>query len=100
MADGSYENAADTKNILAEPPSYKVILINDDYTTQDFVTELLIKVFQKTEQEALEIMWQVHREGTGIAGIYSYDVAASKVQLTIQMARGKGFPLQAIYERI
>ena len=100
MAKHKYQGETESIERLSEPPNYRVVLINDDYTTQDFVVELLMDVYHKSESEAMSLMWRVHKEGAAAVGIYSFDIAASKVQLTIDIARGKGFPLQAIYERI
>lgn len=79
---------------LKEPKRYKVILHNDDFTTMDFVVMVLAVVFHKSEADAERIMLDVHRHGQGVAGIYTYDIAATKAQKATQMARGEGFPLR------
>ncbi|MCL2519692.1 MAG: ATP-dependent Clp protease adaptor ClpS [Spirochaetaceae bacterium] len=95
-----YQGQTKTINKLSEPPSYRVILLNDDYTTQEFVIEVLIEIYQKNENEAINLMLMVHKEGSATVGVYCYDVAATKVQMTIELARRKSYPLQAIYERV
>jgi ATP-dependent Clp protease adaptor protein ClpS len=81
-----------------EPTLYKVVLLNDDYTTMEFVMEVLRAVFDKSPAEAYQIMMHVHTNGRGIAGVYPWEVADTKASTVIDMARGSGFPLQAILE--
>ena len=81
-----------------EPPMYRVVLHNDDYTTRDFVVDVLVHVFHKPMEQAVSLMWQVHRQGTGVAGIYSKDVAETKVATVTTMARDNGFPLRTTME--
>lgn len=81
------------------PPLYKVVFFNDDYTTMEFVVDLLITDFNKTLEEASAIMLEVHKNGKGIAGIYPYDIAVTKVQKALQKARQEGFPLQIVVEK-
>ena len=83
---------------LREPRKYKVILHNDDFTTMDFVTFILVDVFQKTYDEAEALMMQVHRKGKAVAGIYSYDIALSKIDKATEQARAHDFPLRLTYE--
>jgi ATP-dependent Clp protease adaptor protein ClpS len=82
-----------------EPPMYKVLLHNDDYTTKAFVVEILMVVFNKSRQEATGLMWQVHRNGSGVCGIYPYEMAETKVNLVTMVARENGFPLKTSMER-
>lgn len=82
-----------------EPPMYKVMLLNDDYTTMDFVIEVLVYVFQKPPEEATLIMLNVHRKGVGVCGIYPYEIAETKVNTVENLARENGFPLKCIMER-
>jgi ATP-dependent Clp protease adaptor protein ClpS len=84
---------------VEEPPMYKVMLLNDDYTTMEFVVEILVYVFQKSPEEATRIMLNVHRKGIGICGIYPYDIAETKVNTVETLARENGFPLKCIMER-
>ena len=81
-----------------DPTLFKVVLLNDDYTTMDFVVHVLETVFQKSPAEAFRIMMQVHVSGRGIAGIYPWEVAETKVDVVTSMAREAGFPLKAITE--
>jgi ATP-dependent Clp protease adaptor protein ClpS len=81
-----------------EPTVYKVVLLNDDYTTMEFVVTVLENVFQKTPSEAFQIMMHVHVNGRGIAGVYSWEVAETKVDTVTSLARGAGYPLKAITE--
>ena len=81
-----------------DPTQYKVILLNDDYTTMEFVVHVLENVFQKSPAEAYRIMMAVHLNGKGIAGIYPWEVAETKVEIVTTMARDAGFPLKAVTE--
>ena len=81
-----------------EPTLYKVVLLNDDYTTMEFVVEVLMSVFQKTASESYQIMMNVHVNGRGIAGVYPWEVAETKAETVISSARESGFPLQAVTE--
>jgi ATP-dependent Clp protease adaptor protein ClpS len=77
---------------------YKVFLLNDDYTSMDFVVEVIVKIFHKPVPEATRIMMDVHHKGKGMVGVYSYDIAITKVTQVEQSAREKGFPLKAEIE--
>ena len=79
---------------LREPRRYKVIIHNDDFTTMDFVVMVLMTVFPKSQAEAEQLMLQVHHSDQAVVGIYSYDVAQSKIQRATMMAREEGFPLR------
>lgn len=79
---------------VKEPDLYDVILLNDDFTTMDFVVMVLRQVFFKTDQDAEKIMLDVHQKGSGVAGTYTYDIARSKVSKAQRMAREAGFPLR------
>jgi ATP-dependent Clp protease adaptor protein ClpS len=83
---------------LAEPPRFVVWLLNDDYTTMEFVIEVLMKFFKKTQEQAMEIMLKVHQQGRGVAGIYSYEIAETKVSQVTDYAKAKGFPLKCELE--
>lgn len=82
-----------------EPPLYKVLLHNDDYTTMEFVVEILVSVFHKTMEEATRIMLNVHRMGVGLCGLYPHEIAESKVEAVTVHAKAHGFPLKASMER-
>ena len=81
-----------------EPSLYGVVLLNDDYTPMDFVVEVLEALFLKSPAEAYRIMMQVHREGRGLAGVYPWEVAETKVEALLTRARDAGHPLQAVIE--
>ena len=81
-----------------EPTLYRVILLNDDYTTMDFVIEILETVFNKAPAEAYRIMMAVHTQGQGLCGVYPFEVAETKVATVVDLARGQGFPLRATME--
>jgi ATP-dependent Clp protease adaptor protein ClpS len=81
-----------------EPSLYKVILLNDDYSTMDFVIHVLEEVFQRSPAEAYRIMMQVHQLGSGVAGVYPWEVAETKVATVAAMAKAAGFPLRAVTE--
>ncbi|MCQ2593639.1 MAG: ATP-dependent Clp protease adaptor ClpS [Treponemataceae bacterium] len=83
-----------------EPNDYQVVLYNDDYTTKDFVVLVLQKYFHKNMVEAVEIMENVHKKGSAVVGVYPYDIAATRVQLTLSMARANGFPLRCGLDRL
>lgn len=83
---------------LKKPPLYKVLIHNDDYTTMEFVVFVLQKVFQHTETDAARIMLQVHIEGVGVAGVYTYEIAETKVAQVEALARAREFPLLCTVE--
>jgi ATP-dependent Clp protease adaptor protein ClpS len=83
---------------LEEPKKYKVFLLNDDFSTMDFVIDVLVKVFRKSVDEASVIMLNIHNNGKEICGTYSYEIAGTKVAQVKAMAREKGFPLKATME--
>jgi ATP-dependent Clp protease adaptor protein ClpS len=80
------------------PTLYRVVLLNDDYSTMEFVVQVLENVFQKSPAEAYGIMMQVHVNGRGVAGVYPWEVAETKVDTVTTLARGAGFPLRATVE--
>jgi ATP-dependent Clp protease adaptor protein ClpS len=83
-----------------EPTHYKVLLLNDDYTTMEFVVHVLESIFQKSPAEAFQIMMHVHVNGRGLAGVYPWEVAETKAETVINTAREAGFPLKAITEEV
>jgi ATP-dependent Clp protease adaptor protein ClpS len=91
--------SSETGEEVEEPPMYKVMLLNDDYTTMEFVVEILVYVFQKSSEEATRIMLSVHRSGVGVCGVYTLEVAETKVETVLALARENGFPLKCIMER-
>ena len=87
-----------TRQETKKPELFKVLLLNDDYTTMDFVVEVLESVFNKGPAEAFRIMMAVHTQGQGLCGVYPFDVAETKVATVVELARGQGFPLRATME--
>ncbi|MBP8645811.1 MAG: ATP-dependent Clp protease adapter ClpS [Syntrophobacteraceae bacterium] len=85
---------------LQEPPMYRVLLHNDDYTTMEFVVEVLRQVFHKPPAEATRIMLLVHRSGTGLCGVYTEEIAETKVALVRHLAEKNGYPLQCSMEEV
>lgn len=83
---------------VAHPKQYQVFLLNDDYTSMDFVVDVLMKIFRKNFHEAHAIMLEVHQKGRGLCGIYPYEIAEMKVYQVGVTARENGFPLKAILE--
>ena len=88
-----------TEKEVKEPPLYRVLLLNDDYTTMDFVVEVLRFVFNKSVTDATLIMLNVHHKGVGLCGIYPFEVAETKVNTVEALARERGFPLKCTIER-
>lgn len=84
---------------VREPQRYKVLIHNDDYTSMDFVVEVLVRVFKKSEAEATIIMLAVHNEGLGVCGVYTHEVAETKIETVHRMAKQAGFPLKCSMER-
>lgn len=82
-----------------KPAMYKVIILNDDYTPMEFVVHVLEKFFNKNRQEATDIMMHVHRKGVGICGIYTYEIAETKVTQVMEFARANEQPLQCTMEK-
>ena len=85
---------------LQEPPLFKVLLHNDDYTTMDFVILLLENVFGKNTTEATQIMLNVHHQGHGVAGVYTREIGETKVAVVHRMARKNQFPLKCSLEKV
>ncbi len=83
---------------VKEPPRYVVLLHNDDYTTMDFVVEVLQRFFQKTEEQAVKMTLEIHTKGKAAAGIYTPEIAEAKVVQVVDTARSRGFPLKATAE--
>ena len=94
--DGAVKERVEIKN--QEPKLFNVILLNDDYTTMEFVMQILETLFQKSPAEAYRIMMHVHRNGRGLAGVYPFEVAETKVEKVAELSREAGFPLRATIE--
>jgi ATP-dependent Clp protease adaptor protein ClpS len=92
------KTAVKEKEKLKEPEDFRVILLNDDYTTMDFVVEILRLVFHKDKTEARRIMLDVHKKGQGMVGMYPWDIAQTKVNQVHALAREHEFPLKCVIE--
>ena len=92
------ETAVKTRDLVAtrikEPPKYKVLLINDDYTPVDFVIALLMTIFKHDEVSATAVTLKIHNEGSGVAGVYTYEIAEQKAMDSTLIARNNNHPLQ------
>ena len=82
-----------------KPAMYKVLMLNDDYTPMEFVVDVLQHIFQKNREEATQIMLHVHQKGVGVCGVYTYEVAETKVTQTVDYARKNQHPLQCTLEK-
>ena len=98
--DARYEESAvaESREKVEEPPLYRVLLHNDDFTTMEFVVWILESIFNMAEEQAIQVMLSVHLRGTGVAGIYTYEVAETKVEKTTALAREHEFPLLVTME--
>jgi ATP-dependent Clp protease adaptor protein ClpS len=98
--DSKYEGdiKLDPDTVLQEPKMYRVILHNDHYTTMEFVVEILMVVFHKPAAEATKVMLDVHKKGAGICGVYTYDIATTKMSVVHNMAKRREFPLKCSLE--
>ncbi|MBL4800827.1 MAG: ATP-dependent Clp protease adapter ClpS [Emcibacter sp.] len=88
-----------TRPKTKKPSMYKVLMLNDDYTPMDFVVHVLLTYFQKTEDEAVQVMLNVHQKGVGICGVYSFEIAETKVMQVTDNARRNEHPLQCTLEK-
>jgi ATP-dependent Clp protease adaptor protein ClpS len=91
--------ATESRQKLEKPPLYKVLLHNDNFTTMEFVVFVLRTVFNKPESESVRIMLQVHRQGTGVAGVYTFEIAEMKAAKVMALAREHEFPLLCSVEK-
>ncbi|WP_195970208.1 ATP-dependent Clp protease adaptor ClpS [Clostridium thermobutyricum] len=85
---------------LKKPKRYNAIMFNDDFTTMEFVVFVLVDIFKKSELEANKIMLDVHNKGRGIAGTYSYDIAMTKVNMALELAKKEDFPFKMTVEEV
>jgi len=103
MSDYNPETEGDvsteTREDVTEPSMYRVLLLNDDYTTMEFVVEILMLIFSKSVEDATQIMLNVHRIGVGVCGVYTYQVAETKVETVHALAKERGFPLKCSMEK-
>lgn len=98
--DGEVATQVEQHVELKEPEEYRVILLNDDFTTMEFVISVLMTIFHKSLPEATRIMLDVHRKGRGLVGEYTYDIAATKINQVHLLARQMGFPLRCTMEKV
>lgn len=87
-----------TRSKIEEPKRYRVIMHNDDFTTMEFVVEILMDIFRKSEAEAEQLMLFVHQNGKAIVGVYPYDIAKTKVAQSMARAKDAGFPFRVTME--
>lgn len=103
MANEDFESGGqvveESRTRLKKPPLYRVLLHNDDFTTMEFVVYVLQTVFQRNEADAFHIMLQVHTEGVGVAGVYTYEVAETKAAEVASLAQASEFPLLCTVEQ-
>lgn len=83
---------------VQKPKMYKVLLLNDDYTSMEFVVSTLMNIFHKTEEAAYEIMLLIHNQGSGLCGIYTHEIAETKIAQVLNSAKKSKFPLRAVME--
>lgn len=95
----SEETGIKERHEVKTPALYRVLLLNDDYTTMDFVIRILEDVFHKSAVEAAQIMLSVHKNGKGLAGVYTREIAETKIHNTHEHSRKSGFPLKCIMEK-
>lgn len=98
-ADSENKTISKYKDKVHEPSMYKVLIYNDDYTTMDFVVNVLMLVFNKSMEESTAIMLNVHNNGVGLCGIYTYEVAETKVETVHALATEQQFPLKCAMEK-
>ena len=96
--EGGEQLAERTERREKAPDQHQVVLLNDDYTTMEFVMEVLESIFHKSPAEAYRIMLMVHTKGRGICGVYTWEVAETKAASVVDMAQQSGFPLRAVVE--
>jgi ATP-dependent Clp protease adaptor protein ClpS len=91
--------SSEIRDETKEPPMFRVLLHNDDYTTMEFVIEVLIYVFRKSPESAAKIMLNVHQKGIGVCGVYAHEIAETKVDTVHNLARESGYPLRCSMEQ-
>jgi len=87
------EKKKSTKKDIKLPPEYKVVVLNDDRTPMEFVITMLITIFKKSQEDSIDLTYEIHTEGSAVAGVYSFEIAEQKVLDGTSMARNNGFPL-------
>lgn len=98
-AENRAEGRTSVSEDVREPSPYQVVLLNDDFTTKDFVVAVLVAVFHKKLDDATLIMEDVHRKGRGIVGAYTYDIAMTRCLQVHEAARQNGYPLRCVMEQ-
>ena len=102
MAKPRTDHASDTavaEDVRTKAPKlYKVVILNDDFTSMEFVVHILETVFMKSPSEAVQIMLHVHKSGRGVAGIFTKQIAEAKIEIVHQQAKNEGFPLRCVLE--
>ena len=96
--EGEFQNETIDAIEIKEPRMYKVLLLNDDYSSMEFVIKVLMQIFHHSFEKATEIMLSVHEKGKGLCGVYAYEIAETKVSQVRKMAKEEKFPLRAIME--
>ena len=99
IPDRQEEFISEIDEEITEPPDYKVLLHNDDYTTKAFVVEILMVIFNKSLEEATHLMWYVHKNNIGVCGIYPLEMAETKIDQGTALARENGSPLKLTLEK-
>jgi len=92
--------ASKTDDKVKEPDQFKVILLNDHYTTMEFVVEILMTIFHKSIEDASKIMLDVHKKGKGVVGVYTWDIAVTKTDQVHSAAKANNFPLKCVIELV
>jgi ATP-dependent Clp protease adaptor protein ClpS len=98
-ADIESDAALLVQTTAVQPPKYKVVMLNDDYTPMEFVVVVLERIFRKSHEEALMLMLEVHQKGSAICGVYTREVAETKVEEVLTLAQSQQHPLKCVYER-
>jgi ATP-dependent Clp protease adaptor protein ClpS len=98
--DEQIESEFEEELELEEPKLFKVMLLNDDYTSMDFVIMVLMEIFHQSSEKAAAIMYKVHEGGSGLCGVYTYEIAETKISQVHTLAKEHQFPLRAIMEEV
>lgn len=94
------QSRGQTRSLTRKPPMFKVLMHNDDYTSMDFVVEMLMRVFHKSPTEANRIMLHIHFKGVGVCGVYPFEVAETKTSRVHTAARASGYPLRCSLDQV
>tara|TARA_B100001123_G_scaffold440807_1_gene580666 strand:+ start:1341 stop:1766 length:426 start_codon:yes stop_codon:yes gene_type:complete len=100
MAGGTQSDTliAEPKVKVKRPSFYRVVLLNDDYTPMDFVVTILETIFRKTHEEAVQVMLEIHQKGAAVCGVFTRDIAETKADQVVEVARVNDYPLQCVIE--